>query len=248
VTCSDDPAQKYAIYIPFNYTDSKKWPIIYFFDPHGVGNLPLNLYKSLAEKYGFIIAGTYNSKNGMQWEESDKAAHAFMQDTWQRLAIDNNRIYTFGFSGGARVACSVALTDGGVAGVAACGGGFPQRRPQITQPFTCISFVGERDFNYIELKQLDKELENTPLTHQLIVFHGKHQWPPVADAEQAFRWFDMDAMRLKTMPVNDSLVKAVQKDLVKETDNWRQKKNEVNLYFALKKMLNFMRGLSDVSN
>ena len=245
VICTDNPGQKYAIYLPSNYSSAKKWPIIYFFDPHGAGNLPLNLYKSLAEKYGFIIAGTYGSKNGMQWEESDKAAHAFMQDTWQRLSIDNNRIYTYGFSGGARVACSVALTDGGVAGVAACGGGFPQRHPQITQQFSCISFVGERDFNYIELKQLDKELDDSPLTHQLIIFHGKHQWPPLVSAEEAFQWFDLEAMRLKTLPKNDSLIYAVQKELVKEVDGWREKKNEVKQYFALKKMLNFLRGLTE---
>ena len=60
---------KYTLFIcQQNMIATKKWPIIYFFDPHGVGNLPLILYKDLAEKYGFIIAGTYNSKNGMQWE------------------------------------------------------------------------------------------------------------------------------------------------------------------------------------
>src|SRR5580698_9309050 len=72
VICSDDPSQIYAVYLPTKYDSSKKWPIIYFFDPHGVGNLPLILYKDLAEKYGFILAGTYNSKNGMQWESSEK--------------------------------------------------------------------------------------------------------------------------------------------------------------------------------
>src|SRR5271169_907677 len=59
VHCSDVPDQVYAVYLPSNYSTAKKWPIIYFFDPHGVGNLPLNLYKDLAEKYGYIIAGTY---------------------------------------------------------------------------------------------------------------------------------------------------------------------------------------------
>jgi hypothetical protein len=41
VHCTDAPMQRYAIYIPTNYTATKKWPVIYFFDPHGVGNLPL---------------------------------------------------------------------------------------------------------------------------------------------------------------------------------------------------------------
>src|ERR1700756_4760718 len=103
----DEPTQEYAIYLPTNYTADKKWPVIYFFDPHGVGNLPIKIYKQLAEKYGFVIAGTYNSKNGMQMNESGHAALSLMRDVDQRISVNNARIYTFGFSGGARVACSV---------------------------------------------------------------------------------------------------------------------------------------------
>src|SRR5580658_9932230 len=153
VICSDDPSQIYSIYLPAKYDTNKKWPVIYFFDPHGVGNLPVILYKDLAEKYGFIIAGTYNSKNGTQWETSEKAAQAFMRDTWMRLSLDNNRLYTSGFSGGAKVASMVAISDGGVAGVAACGGGFPEQHPPLKQSFAFISFVGEKDFNNINVKQ-----------------------------------------------------------------------------------------------
>ncbi len=247
IHCADDPSQMYAIYLPSNYSTAKKWPVIFFFDPHGVGNLPLNLYKTLAEKYGFIIAGTYNSRNGMQMEASAKAAQAFMQDVSQRLSIDNSRLYTFGFSGGARVACSIAL-NGGIAGVVACGGGFPQNQPQINQPFSLISFVGERDFNYIELKELDKQLDNSPLTHQLIVFHGKHQWPPLANIEQAFQWLDLCAMRDKTMPVNDSIVKSVQEQLIKEAGKNGYEDKRIHEYFAYKKMLNFLRGLTNLDS
>ena len=76
VICADDSSQIYAVYLPAHYDTNKKWPVIYFFDPHGVGNLPVLIYKDLAEKYGFILAGTYNSKNGMPWESSEKSAEA----------------------------------------------------------------------------------------------------------------------------------------------------------------------------
>ncbi|HTB05316.1 MAG TPA: hypothetical protein VK806_00085, partial [Bacteroidia bacterium] len=232
VQCVENLSQKYAVYVPYNYSPAKKWPVIYFFDPHGVGNLPLIVYKNLAEKYGFIIAGTYGSKNGMAWSESEKAANAFMDDLSQRLSIDKDRVYTFGFSGGARVACSVALYDGSIAGVAACGGGFPQNAPSINQSFACILFVGDRDFNYVELKQLDKQLDATPLPHQLETFHGKHQWPPAPIAESAFQWFDLCAMRTATLPKNDSIIKSVEQGFLHEIDKWKNAKNDVQLYFT----------------
>ncbi|HTA26669.1 MAG TPA: hypothetical protein VK809_02695 [Bacteroidia bacterium] len=246
VICSDDSSQIYAVYLPSHYDTNKKWPIIYFFDPHGVGNLPVLLYKDLAEKYGFILAGTYNSQNGQPWESSEKAAEAFMKDTWIRLSEDNNRLYTFGFSGGAKVASMVAIADGGIAGVVACGGGFPEEHPPLKQPFSFISFVGDKDFNNVTVKQLDKLLDSTNLAHQLIVYNGKHQWPPVSVAEQAFQWLDADAMRMKTMPKNDSIVKSIRDGFLKEATDWHKKRDIVNEYYAYKKLLNFLRDLDDL--
>ncbi len=246
VICADDSSQIYAVYLPTHYDTNKKWPVIYFFDPHGVGNLPVLLYKDLAEKYGFILAGTYNSKNGQQWESSEKAAEAFMKDTWIRLSIDNNRLYTFGFSGGAKVASMVAIADGGVAGVVACGGGFPEEHPPLKQPFSFISFVGDKDFNNVTVKQLDKLLDSTNLAHQLIVYNGKHQWPPVSVAEQAFQWLDADAMRMKTMPKNDSLIKTMHEGFLKEAADWHKKRDIVQEYYTYKKLLNFLRDLDDL--
>src|SRR5215831_3915326 len=57
VVCASDANQSYALYLPSAYTVTKRWPIIYFFDPGGRGRRPLDLYKDLAETYGFISAG-----------------------------------------------------------------------------------------------------------------------------------------------------------------------------------------------
>lgn len=246
VICSDDSSQIYSVYLPTRYDTSKKWPVIYFFDPHGCGNLPVKLYKDLAEKYGFILAGTYNSKNGMQWDASSTAAQAFMKDSWSRLSLDNNRLYTSGFSGGAMVASMVALNNAGVAGVVLCGGGFPENAPSPKQPFSILSFVGDKDFHDMSLRQFDKLLDSTSLSHQLIVFSGKHQWPPVSIYEQAFQWLDADAMRMKTAPKNDSLITSIREEFLKEADGWHKKRNMAEEFYAYKKILNYLRDLDDM--
>lgn len=247
VVCADDPSQIYSIYLPSKYDTLKKWPIIYFFDPHGVGNLPVLLYKDLAEKYGFIVAGTYNSKNGMQWESSEAAARSFMKDTRLRLSLDNSRLYTCGFSGGAMVASMVAISEGGIAGVITCGGSMPGDHPPLKQPFSYMSIVGEKDFHYVSVKQLDGLLDSTSLTHQFIVFNGKHQWPPMSCIEQAFQWLDADAMRTKAIPKNDSIVKSICDGFIKEAEGWNKRRNTVQEYYSYKKLTNFLNGLDDVS-
>ena len=245
VFCADDSSQIYAVYLPTKYDTLKKWPVIYFFDPHGVGNLPILLYKDLAEKYGFILAGTYNSKNGMQWENSEIAARAFIKDTRMRLSLDNSRLYTCGFSGGAMVASMVAISDGGIAGVITCGGSMPGDHP-LKQAFSYISFVGDKDFHYVSVKQLDKLLDSTSLAHQLIVFNGKHQWPPASTLEQGFQWLDVDAMQMKTIPINDSIVKSIREQYINEAEEWHKKGNAVKEYYAYRKLLNFLHGVADV--
>src|ERR1035437_10348994 len=100
IKCSKDSGINYSLYLPENYSSDKKFPIIYFFDSHGSGSFPLEKYNNLAEKYGYILAGSNNSKNGMSWEENNPQIQIFMSDVKDRLNIDGRRIYTCGFYGG----------------------------------------------------------------------------------------------------------------------------------------------------
>lgn len=64
VPCSVDTSYSYALYLPENYTPDQKYPVLFFFDAHKRGKLPVHKYKSLADKYGYILAASYNSTNG----------------------------------------------------------------------------------------------------------------------------------------------------------------------------------------
>src|SRR6202000_2250489 len=108
VTCKSDPTQSYAVYIPAR-GNKGALPVVYFFDPHGDGALPLNKYRSLAESYGFILVGSNNSKNGNDWNTTENSWRHVADDTKNRLKIDGSRVYTCGFSGGAKVASYIAL-------------------------------------------------------------------------------------------------------------------------------------------
>src|ERR1700749_4024462 len=86
VICQKDPAQSYALYIPVR-GGTGALPIVYFFDPHGDGSLPLKKYKSLADTYGFILAGSNNSKNGNDWPTTENIWQHLSGDTRTRLKI-----------------------------------------------------------------------------------------------------------------------------------------------------------------
>jgi hypothetical protein len=209
LVCRVDPSQSYALYLPSNYTPSKAWPIIFFFDPHAKGTDPLERYKDLAEKYGYILAASNNSKNGNAWELTQQIASNFFYDVEQRVNAAKLRIYTAGFSGGGKVAASLANFNGGIAGVIACGAPLPFQKDALKNRFDLFGVAGRGDFNYTEMRQINGTLDNWQLRHQLITFDGKHEWAPKESMQEAFMWFELNAMKDKLIPKIEDLIKQV---------------------------------------
>lgn len=188
VKATAKPEQSYALYLPSTYTAARSWPIIYLFDPGARGTIPVELIKAAAERYGYIVAASNNSRNG-SWDESFAAARAIWDDTHNSLSIDPKRVYFGGFSGGARVAAQMAQGCNCARGVFLNGAGFgASTPPSAKDKLTVFSLVGMGDFNYNELVQLDAQLESLKLPHFLQRFDGEHMWAPADQWEQALSW------------------------------------------------------------
>ncbi|HXG92300.1 MAG TPA: hypothetical protein VNN73_08015 [Blastocatellia bacterium] len=196
VICRSDASQSYALYLPSAYSPAKKWPLIMAFDPAARGRVPVERFKEAAEKYGYIIIGSNNSRNGPR-NEATAALRAMWNDATTRYSIDEKRIYAAGFSGGARVACGVGYAlKGQVAGVIACGAGFPQEiAPSESTPFVFFGTIGTDDFNYPELKELDRKLGAAGMPHRIEEFDGGHDWASSELCVMAIEWMELQAMR-----------------------------------------------------
>ena len=98
VKIKNDTALSYALYLPKSYDVKKENSIVFIFDAHGRGILPLEKYKTLAEKYNLVLAASNDSKNGQTGQLRNRIITAFMGDVENRIHINKNRIYTAGFS------------------------------------------------------------------------------------------------------------------------------------------------------
>lgn len=206
VTCRKDQNISYALYLPNDYTPARKFPVIIAFDPKGDGILPLEKYKSLADKYGYILMGSNDSKNGQDMNTTGVIVDALFSEMTGRYSIDSGRIYVMGFSGGARVASVIGFYQGGVNGVIGCGAGLPATDQPVRFKPDYITMVGNADFNMNELINLDKQLDQANFTHALILFNGKHEWPPDDVMENAFIWNEFCSMRKGFIQKNDSRI------------------------------------------
>jgi dienelactone hydrolase len=211
VTCRADTSFSYALYVPSSYDPKKKWPALFAFDPGARGLVPVERFKDAAETYGYIVAGSNNSRNG-PWAPSAKAIQAMWNDVVERFAIDERRIYATGFSGGARVACRLGYSlKGQIAGVIACGAGFPpEMAPARGMPFVFFGTAGIEDFNYAEMRQLDRTLDALDVTHRVEIFEGGHGWAPTELCTRALEWMEVQAMksalRARSEPLIDTLI------------------------------------------
>jgi hypothetical protein len=249
ILCKSDTTQSYALYLPKSYDLKKEYPIIYAFDPHATGKLPVSNYKDLAEKYGYIIVGSNNSQNGLQWEQSQVIAARLFNDTKSRLAINTSRVYVMGFSGGARVANALTLSDNSISGVICCGASSPAINPQIERSgYTFFGIAGNADFNYIEMKRYNiVDLAGKNVKHALITFDGKHEWPQSTVMDEAFLWLELNNMRKNNGAKNDTLINAKLKVETEKLNALLKQNKEFEAYELSAKVINYYESLSDLN-
>ena len=243
----NDSSQSYALYLPSNYMPDRKWPVLYAFDPGARGRVPVERFKGAAEKYGWIVLGSNNSRNG-PWIGVINAWNAMLTDTHQRFAIDDQRMYATGFSGGARAAVRIAAGCKCLAGVMASGAGFPfDLAPSPQMHFVFFGAAGVDDFNYPELKSLEEPLTKAGIIHRVQTFDGRHEWPPVSVATAAVEWMELHAIKAGRRPRDDDFVSAMWQQLLSDARTLEEAKKYNEAYQLYLDLAQSFKGLRDVA-
>ena len=240
VACAADPSQTYALYVPSGYTPARPAALLIAFHPAANGRAMVEKFRAAAERYGYIVAASNNSRNGPV-AVSAAAAAAVSADVSRRFAVDPRQVYLAGMSGGARVALAIALGGNGIAGVIASSAGYPDSKPRATLPFAVYGTAGTEDFNYLEMVQLDRAL-TTP--HRLAIFPGGHGLPPDDVAFDALEWMTLQAMRSGRRKPDQALV---QRMLAKRRTAAAAATEPAETVHLLEALVADFRGLADVS-
>lgn len=242
-----DASQSYALYLPSNYTPDRNWPILYAFDPGARGRTAVERFKDAAEKYGWIVVGSNNSRNG-PWDVVVNAWNAMLTDSHQRFAIDDERMYATGLSGGARAAVRVAVGCKCVTGVIANGAGFPiGLAPSREMHFLFYGVAGVDDFNFPELKSLEEPLTKAGITHRIQTFAGRHEWPSVSVATAAVEWMELQAMKAGKRPRNDGFVNEIWQQRLSDATALEDSKKYYETYQIYLDLAESFKGLRDVA-
>jgi hypothetical protein len=243
VAALDDPSETYSLYLPSTYTPDRQWSVLMGFHPGARGRAIVEKYRDAAETFGYIVAASNTSRNG-PWDVSARAAKAMSGDVYRRFSVNPDRVYLTGFSGGARVAMQIALAGNRIAGVIASGAGYPDARPRRSVPFLVFGTVGLDDFNYIELRALDRELRSV---HRVVFFDGGHTLPPDDVALAAIEWLELRAMASAVRPRDDALVNRLWQKRLLAVESAGETAAAVPLLQSMAAEFNGVRDVADVN-
>src|SRR4051812_11484954 len=191
LTLSKDTSLSYALYIPKNKYAEQELAFI-FFDPHGSGEMPVKMYKDLAEEFGIILIGNNNSSNNTEFMEIHNNFLKLLDELKMKYKFDEKNIALWGFSGGAKGAIYNAGAQNNIA-YCIYGGSVMDIKNMNCE---YLGFNGKQDMNYTDLLSFAMQNGNNPKHFQL-QFTGKHAWPDTATAKNAFNWFLLKKMQHK---------------------------------------------------
>ncbi|MBC2837743.1 hypothetical protein [Robiginitalea sp. SC105] len=187
--------ESYAAYLAGSADPTQPLPILILFDPAARGALAVDAFRTVAEEHGMLLVGSNNCRNG-PYEQNFEIANRLFSEIFGSYPIDERRIYLSGFSGGSRLAASIAVLTGQMAGVIGCGAGFDTSSNYLPGPgadFLYAGIVGRQDMNYPEMHHTRDWLDKLSIRNKLITFDGPHRWPPPPELLRAMDWLTLTA-------------------------------------------------------
>ncbi len=193
----DSTQQRYELYVPRAVTATKPTGLVLFIsagdDPAGLAQ-----WRTVCDAAGMLFASPYGAGNNTQGPERTRIVLDVLDDVRRRFAVDPDRTYLGGFSGGARVACRIAFAlpeyFGGVVPVCAAESLREESwlRQRASDRLSAALITGETDFNRGEIERFRGPLLTDVGVRTKVWMVPKlgHGLPSAAVLTEALRWLE----------------------------------------------------------
>ena len=216
--------ESYALYLPRAYNPNDLSSIVFIFDPAARGKIGIHPFIKAAEKYNYILICSNNSKNGPHDKNAEIATRLFSK-IFSEFNINPKRIYTAGFSGGARFASRVAVLSDQIQGVIACGAGISSNQVLFHSgiKFSYAAIVGDEDMNLLEMYGIRDYITKFKVSNELFVYVMNHRWPSQEQILEAFDWLQLEAIKKGLVKKDDEEIKNIYIESYKKARNLESK-------------------------
>jgi hypothetical protein len=171
-TCSRDSQNTYSLYIPSHEAGCRSMPLVIILDSKGLGSNVIQKFIRCAESYKCVLAASNLVKNN--YGDFAGAVETLIADVHTKYPIGKN-IYLIGFSGGARMALTIAQIRK-VNGVLACGALASEEEVRSINT-NIYAIFGMGDFNFYEAANFFLDPNGYPSNLKLELTSYTHEWP-----------------------------------------------------------------------
>ena len=176
----------FTYYAPSHALDGRGFPVIVFFDPQGEGAVPVRAYRSLADSLHVVLVGSNVSKNGVEMSVISDHYDELIGALRKMFPKNAKRSVLIGFSGGAKVAMKIGLSDPSVIGVMANGAMAESQGQRPDMPLALIAGKGDMNYGSMLMSSLQM-IEDRPQT-LFMQFDGGHEWAAPETMVQPLCW------------------------------------------------------------
>ncbi len=198
----DSTKQRYQLFVPKKYEATKNWPLIVFISP-GDDPMGWRFWQKICEENDILFCAPYGAGNGCPVGKRTRIVLDMLDDVRQKYRVDPDQTYLAGFSGGGRMACSIAFAlpeyFGGV--IPICGTNPLPRLDYLrhrAQDRLSVAFVtGTNDFNRQENEDFMYPLfQDLSIRSKLwVVAKMGHGIPGPDVLAEVQKWLDDDLKR-----------------------------------------------------
>lgn len=209
ISVNKDSNESFSLYLPSQFNSSESSPIIFIFEPMARGKIGIHPFIKAAEKYGYMLVCSNDSKNG-PYEPNFEIANRLFNRVFSDFNINKERVYASGFSGGSRLASAIAVLTNQIQGVIACGAGFSLNKSHLPykDSFSYAAIIGDEDMNFKEMQNTKGFLNRLKISNELFVYEFNHSWPSQEQILSAFDWLQLEAYKKGITPINKENIKS----------------------------------------
>jgi dienelactone hydrolase len=198
----DSLKQRYLLFVPKTYDAKKAWPLVVFISP---GDEPGGwaAWRAVCEREGVLFCAPFGAGNNCPAGKRTRIVLDALDDVRRHYRVDPAQTYATGFSGGGRMACTIAFSlPEYFAGAAPLCGTNPlpsltYLRHRIQDRFSVAFVTGEKDFNRKENEAyLYPQFDELGIRAKLwVVPKLGHAVPPPQTLAAVYAWLAGDVKR-----------------------------------------------------
>lgn len=234
----DSISETFSLYIPRDFKNGQTWPTLVIFDPEGRGRLTAQLFRSIAEEQGYIIAASNEVLNKTPLQTNLQVANRLITRLLISMPVNPKLVYVGGLREGAELASATPLIYQDIRGVLAVGDAWVN--PELTEkmkPFFFSAVAGDEDAGLFSLQAFLDFYKQKKFPTEMNYFEGNNkEWPDTFVLNNAVSAFSLDAMAKGLRERDQVFIQRLFEKELESTEVLRRQRNYLRAYEKLEQM------------